>query len=184
VDAEMVSGRRLRPVDAVAPLDDVQVDLQDPMLPPYELEQEGEVRLEALPDPASALPEEHVPGTLHRDRPRAVQVAAAMASVVGERATDGGDVDPAMEEEACVLCRDDRAEKRGVHLVERHPALRDPAARRLDEAGDHQRRERRIEEAIEDDRARRDEHERDGNPGRPGDEPASHMWRRQTARMR
>jgi len=92
-----------------------------------------------------------------------------MAGVVGERATDGGDVDPVMDEEARVLCRDDGTDERGAHVVERDPAFGDRGA-----ADDHQRGERRIDEAVDDHRAGRDEDERGGNPGSPGEKPAAH----------
>src|ERR1700683_1283063 len=71
--------RRLHPVDAVAELGDVQVDLQDALLGPQGLDEYGEVRLEPLADEAWPGPQKQVLRHLLRDGARAAQPFAMLA---------------------------------------------------------------------------------------------------------
>ena len=56
----MISGDRLCPVNAVAHLYGVEVDLHDSLFTPEEFNEEREVCLQSLSHPRSSRPEEHI----------------------------------------------------------------------------------------------------------------------------
>jgi hypothetical protein len=66
--AEIMLGRGFGAIDAGSPLDDIEVDLDDPLLAPGELDQRSEIGLECLAQPVAGRSQEHVFGGLHRDR--------------------------------------------------------------------------------------------------------------------
>jgi len=103
-------GRLLRAVDAVAPFDLVEVDLEDAGLRPGELEKLGDIGLDALAQEAAARPQQDVLGGLLRDGAGAAQMAARSEAV--ECRADLLDVEAVMDAEPRVLGGDDRAPAR------------------------------------------------------------------------
>src|SRR5690606_27482546 len=76
--APVAARRRLRPVDAVAELGHVDVDLEDALLRPQQFDPQRVPGLGTLAQPAAAAPEEQVLGQLLADR-----AAAAHAPAIG-----------------------------------------------------------------------------------------------------
>src|SRR5437899_1008379 len=105
--AEVALRGALHAVDAIAPLDGVDVHLEDAPLAPRQLEQVGEVDLERLPDVAPSRPQEDRARALHGDGARAAEPPAVPALVVLARAPEGGPVDAVVGNEAPVLRRHD-----------------------------------------------------------------------------
>src|SRR5437868_14324153 len=61
-------GRGSGAIDAGAPFDNIEIDLDDPPLAPGQLDQRREIGLESLAEPSAARPHKHVLRGLHRDR--------------------------------------------------------------------------------------------------------------------
>ena len=64
---EVLLGYGLGPIDAVAHLDGVEIDLHDALLGPEEFDECGEIDLKALAHPAATWPQEDILGRLLRD---------------------------------------------------------------------------------------------------------------------
>ena len=149
--------RGLDAEDALAHLGDVEIDLHDPALAPQPLDQQGEARLEALPQPGAPGPEEDVLRHLLADR-----AAAAQPAVVRQRRADAVEVEAPVPAEVRVLGRGRRQRQVVGHVVEADPVALDRAEppplarhqvgqRRIDEAEDgdeqHRQRQRRQQHA-------------------------------------
>src|SRR5205814_3869504 len=61
-------GRGSGAIDARAPFDNIEIDLDDPPLAPGQLDQRREIGFEGLTEPSAVRPQKHVLRGLHRDR--------------------------------------------------------------------------------------------------------------------
>ena len=95
-------GRGLGAINAGAPFDDVEVDLDDPFLAPGEFGQCREIGLEPLAQPIAGRPQKHILGGLHRDRAGAQQFPVA-ALVLLPGCPDRAPIEAEMEAEALIL---------------------------------------------------------------------------------
>src|SRR5690606_33028003 len=114
---------------AGAPFGNVEIDLDDPLLRPGEVDRISDRQLDSLADEAAARPEEQVAGHLHGDGAGAAQPAALV--VVGQRLAHGAPIYAGMTAEAVVLGREHGTRKIRGHLVERPPGALHPVT--LDE---------------------------------------------------
>ena len=117
--AEVHPGRRLDAERAVAHVDLVEVELEQPVLRVPLLELERQQRFLDLAGEAPVRGEEQHLGELLGDGAPALH-DAAMAEVRVGGAEDAPDVDPEVRVEARVLDRDDRVAERRRDLLERH----------------------------------------------------------------
>ena len=115
--AEVASRGRAQPVDTGAPLDHVEIDLEDPLLAERGVEQQGERHLLQLAAEPLLTREEEVLGELLRDRGRAAGGGAA--APIGE---DGrrhlGEIDAVMPEEPRVFTEQQRPDEQRWHLAQ------------------------------------------------------------------
>ena len=143
--AEVPLGHGRRPVDAVAHLDGVEVDLHYALLAPHQLDEGGEVSLQPFPHPCAARPEEHVLGRLLRDGARAHLALALAPDVVLGGLLYGAEVEAVVRKELGVLAGHDCLRQVWRHILERHPPVVElkalAALALLDEADEHERRE-------------------------------------------
>ena len=107
-DAEVALRRGLGAEDAVAPLDHVEVELEDALLRQHRLQQHGDHRLLRLAHVALLGRQEQVLRELLRDR-RAARHDAALFLVLLERFLDAVPVEPRVLDEFRVLGGDHRA---------------------------------------------------------------------------
>src|SRR5215813_7024547 len=103
----MRDGGHLSAVDAVTPLDHVEIDLEDARLRPAEFDEFGDVGLDALAQEAAAGPEQDVLGGLLRDRAGAAQLAAGTKAL--ERGADLVEIKAVMKAKPGALGPDDGA---------------------------------------------------------------------------
>src|SRR5688572_32144660 len=102
--AEEALARGLDAPGATSELRDVQIDLEDPLLAPGELDQDRKAGFETLAKPGLPRPEKQVLRHLLRDGARTTYPAPALA--VGEGAVDLPEVEPIVQRERLVLGRD------------------------------------------------------------------------------
>ena len=138
---EMLLRHGFHAIDAVAHLDAVEIDFHDALFRPEQLDQYGEIGLEALAHPRTRGPEKHVFRRLLRDG--ATAQAASALHALHQRVADGLGVETAVDIKLLILRGDDGHGKRGRHLLKRHPTVVQTqtlaATPLLDTADHHQR---------------------------------------------
>ena len=140
---EVAARDGLNAVDAVAGLGHVEVHLEDTLLAPNVLDEDGEVNFEALAQPTVAVPQKDVLGRLLTDGAGAALPLAALRLVDG--LTDGLEVESVVLQEILVLAGDYSLAGVVAYLVERDPLVvetRQVAVHNVTHgAREHQRRE-------------------------------------------
>jgi hypothetical protein len=119
----MTAASRIDAVDAVAPLDRVQVQLEDAPLGERALEAHGEDQLLELPPRRARRAQPQVLRQLLRDRAAAAH-DLVRAEVLLRREPDLVPVEPVVGEELVVLRNEDGPAQRGRNMLERHPVPR------------------------------------------------------------
>src|SRR5690606_31716812 len=119
--AEEVLRGGFHAIDAVAEFGDVQVDLEDALLRPEELDEDGEPGFDALARVARAAPEEEILGDLLRERARAARTLAVR--VLAHGFADRFQVEAGVKRELLILRRDDGDRGMGRDAVEIDPCI-------------------------------------------------------------
>ncbi len=119
---EVLVGNSLYPIDAVAHLYGVQVDLHDALLAPHHFYKKGEIGFQSLAQPRASRPQEDVLCRLLRDGAAAAYAFLSRTVLLGCH-LDGLKVEAVVRHEVLVFAGNDGDGHVYGHLRERHPVV-------------------------------------------------------------
>ena len=192
IGPEIGFGCGLRSENAVAPVDRVEIGGEDAFLGPERFQQDGQIGLEALADPAAGIAQEQGAGGLLAEGTGTPQRLVGMALVLVHGLLDGGKVEAVMGAEILVLGPDHRPFQPGGDIV--RPAVmgafsRHQAGQHLWGAGNGQKTEEQQQQDRSRDEKEEGEQQRSfppapapARPARPDSlhrhvEPYQNLWR-------